>query len=97
MVTPCPDEVANGDEVTITFRPESVRWHEVAPDRPNVLTARVVRVEFLGEIVEYEALILNGETAVGSLVARGAPLNSPADGSTVHIELAPHACRVLTA
>lgn len=97
LVTPCPAEVGNGEEITVTFRPESVRWHEVAPDRPNVLSARVVRVEFLGEIVEYELQVLSGSMAVGNLVARGAPMNSPVHGATVYIELAPHACRVLTA
>ncbi|MFC0680581.1 ABC transporter ATP-binding protein [Lysobacter korlensis] len=97
MVTPCPSGVANGDEVTITFRPESVRWHESAPDRPNVLPARVVRVEFLGEIVEYEVEILKGQNVVGSVVARGAPSGSPSAGSTVYVELAPQACRVLAA
>ncbi|WP_404433823.1 ABC transporter ATP-binding protein [Microbacterium lacus] len=97
MTTPCPSDIGKGGDVTITFRPESVRWHEVAPDRPNVIPARVVRVEFLGEIVEYEAEVLRGETVVGTLVARGAPLNSPATGSNVFIELAPHACRVLAA
>ena len=97
LVTPCPSGVGNGRDVTITFRPESVRWHEAAPDRPNVLPARVVRVEFLGEIVEYEAEVLSGQTVVGTLVARGAPLASPAAGSTIFIELAPHACRVLAA
>ncbi|MGI9824198.1 ABC transporter ATP-binding protein [Agromyces sp. Marseille-Q5079] len=95
LVTPCPDGVGTGADVTVTFRPESVRWHEVAPDRPNLLPARVVRVEFLGEIVEYEAEILSGQTVVGSIVVRGAPPSSPTTGSDVVIELAPHACRVL--
>jgi iron(III) transport system ATP-binding protein len=97
LVTPCPSGIGTGGDVTITFRPESVRWHEAAPDRPNVLPARVVRVEFLGEIVEYEAEVLSGQAVVGTLVARGAPLASPATGSTIFIELAPHACRVLAA
>ncbi|HEY1106038.1 MAG TPA: ABC transporter ATP-binding protein, partial [Agromyces sp.] len=52
LITPCPPELGPGREVTVTFRPESVRWHETAPARPNVLPARVARVEFLGEIVE---------------------------------------------
>lgn len=97
LTTPCPEGAGTGEDVTITFRPESVRWHEAAPDRPNVLPARVGRVEFLGEIVEYEAEILSGQTTVGRLVARGAPMNAPATGSAIHVELAPHACRVLTA
>ncbi|KQM80635.1 ABC transporter ATP-binding protein [Agromyces sp. Leaf222] len=97
LVTPCPSGIGTGSDVTVTFRPESVRWHETRPDRLNVLPARVVRVEFLGEIVEYEVEVLHGETVVGTLVARGAPLDSPATGSTVFIELAPHACRVLAA
>ncbi|MGR0318876.1 ABC transporter ATP-binding protein [Agromyces sp. ZXT2-3] len=97
LVTPCPTDARTGDDVTVTFRPESVRWHEVAPDRPNVLPARVVRVEFLGEIVEYEAEISSAGSAVGRIVARGAPMNAPATGSAIHIELAPSACRVLTA
>ncbi|MFF2389202.1 ABC transporter ATP-binding protein [Agromyces sp. NPDC058104] len=95
LATPCPDGVGLGDEVTVTFRPESVRWHEAGPDRPNVLPARVVRVEFLGEIVEVEVEVLAGPTVVGTIVARGAPLDSPANGSEIFIELAPHACRVL--
>ncbi|WP_127792265.1 ABC transporter ATP-binding protein [Agromyces sp. LHK192] len=97
LETPCPSEVGPGDDVTVTFRPESVRWHAAAVDRPNLLPARVARVEFLGEIVEYEAEVLDGETAVGSIIARGAPLDSPEAGSTVFLELAPHACRVLAA
>jgi len=97
LVTPCPDGVGTGADVTVTFRPESVRWHEVAPDRPNLLPARVVRVEFLGEIVEYEAEILSGQTVVGSIVGRGAPLNSPETGDSIFIELTPQACRVLAA
>lgn len=95
LVTPCPAELGTGSEVTVTFRPESVRWHETAPDRPNVLPARVVRVEFLGEIVEVEVEVLDGQAVAGTLVARGAPLDSPANGSSVFIELAPPACRVL--
>lgn len=95
LATPCPDGVGLGDAVTVTFRPESVRWHEQAVDRPNVLPARVVRVEFLGEIVEVEVEVLAGPTVVGTLVARGAPLDSPANGSEIFVELAPHACRVL--
>ncbi|MBM7502590.1 ABC transporter ATP-binding protein [Agromyces aurantiacus] len=97
LTSPCPENVGIGADVTITFRPESVRWHDVAPDRPNVLPARVVRAEFLGEIVEYEVDILNGDAAVGRLIARGAPMNAPGPGSTIHVELAPRACRVLTA
>jgi iron(III) transport system ATP-binding protein len=97
LVTPCPSGVAKGADVTVTFRPESVRWHEAAPDRPNLLPARVVRVEFLGEIVEYEAEVLSGQTVVGSIVGRGAPLNSPATGDSIFIELTPQACRVLAA
>ncbi|WP_022889297.1 ABC transporter ATP-binding protein [Agromyces italicus] len=95
LATPCPDGVALGDDVTVTYRPESVRWHETAPDRPNVLPARVVRVEFLGEIVEVEVEVLAGATVVGTLVARGAPLDSPASGSSIFVELDPNACRVL--
>ncbi|ANJ25811.1 ABC transporter ATP-binding protein [Agromyces aureus] len=97
LVTPCPDSFGTGADVTVTFRPESVRWHEAAPDRPNLLPARVVRVEFLGEIVEYEAEILSGQTVVGTIVGRGAPLNSPSLHDPVFIELAPQACRVLAA
>ncbi|WP_022891417.1 ABC transporter ATP-binding protein [Agromyces subbeticus] len=97
LITPCPSGVAKGTDVTVTFRPESVRWHEAEPDRPNVVPARVVRVEFLGEIVEYEAEILNGQSVVGSIVGRGAPLNSPATGDAIFIELTPKACRVLAA
>ena len=97
LVTPCPSGVAKGTDVTVTFRPESVRWHEAAPDRPNLLPARVVRVEFLGEIVEYEAEVLSGQTVVGSIVGRGAPLNSPETGDSIFIELTPQACRVLAA
>ncbi|GAA1522219.1 iron(III) transport system ATP-binding protein [Agromyces terreus] len=97
MVTPCPPAIGTGADVTVTFRPESVRWHDSAPDRPNVLPARVARVEFLGEIVEYEAEVLHGETVVGTLVARGAPLRSPSSGSRIFLELDPTACRVLAA
>ncbi|BDZ54292.1 hypothetical protein GCM10025870_13650 [Agromyces marinus] len=97
LVTPCPVESGTGADVTVTFRPESVRWHEAPVDRPNLLPARVARVEFLGEIVEYEAEILDGQTTVGRIIARGAPLNSPTEGSTVFLELAPQACRVLAA
>lgn len=95
LVTPCPTEVGTGADVTVTFRPESVRWHEAAPDRPNLLPARVVRVEFLGEIVEYEVEILAGQAVGGTIVGRGAPLDSPALHDRVVIELAPQACRVL--
>lgn len=95
LVAPCRDDVNLGDEVTITFRPESVRWHETAPDRPNVLPSRVTRVEFLGEIVEYEVDVLHGDAVAGTFIARGAPLNSPELGAPVYLELAPHACRVL--
>lgn len=94
LVTPAED-VARGDSVTVTFRPESVRWHASDPGRPNVLPGRVVRVEFLGEIVEYEVQLTRAGDDVGTIIARGAPLNAPAHGSLVHIELAPHACRVI--
>ena len=95
MTTPASAEIGRGKEVTITFRPESMRWHETAPDRPNILPARIVRVEFLGEIVEYEAEVLSGDAVVGTLVARGAPMASPVNGSKVYLELSPSACRVL--
>jgi iron(III) transport system ATP-binding protein len=95
LVTPCVDDVARGDTVTVTFRPESVRWHETDPGRPNVLPGHVVRVEFLGEIVEYEVQLTRAGADVGTVIARGAPLNAPAHGALVHIELAPHACRVI--
>jgi len=97
LVTPCPAGSGTGAEVTVTVRPESVRWHEASVDRPNLLPARVARVEFLGEIVEYEAEILHERTTVGRIVARGAPMDSPAEGSSIFVELAPRACRVLAA
>ena len=97
LQTPVPDGVAAGDEVTMTFRPETVRWHETAVDRPNVLPVRIVRVEFLGEIVEYEAEVLSGGEPVGTIVGRGAPLATPPEGGRVFLELAPRACRVLAA
>ena len=97
LVTPCPDGVGTGAEVTVTFRPESVRWHETRPDRPNLLPARVVRVEFLGEIVECKAEILDGQAVVGTIVGRGAPMDSPSRNDSIFIELAPQACRVLAA
>ncbi|GAA3935520.1 ABC transporter ATP-binding protein [Microbacterium soli] len=95
--TPVPGGVSVGEGVTLTVRPESLRWHEGAQDRPNVLPARVVRVEFLGEIVEYETEIVSGGEVVGTLVGRGAPMASPPEGGRVFVELAPHACRVLAA
>ncbi|WP_400995537.1 ABC transporter ATP-binding protein [Agromyces sp. GXQ0307] len=97
LVTPCPAGSGTGAEVTVTIRPESVRWHEASVDRPNLLAARVARVEFLGEIVEYEAEIVHEQTTVGRIVARGAPMDAPAEGSSVFLELAPQACRVLAA
>ncbi|WP_438854705.1 ABC transporter ATP-binding protein [Agromyces sp. M3QZ16-3] len=97
LVTPCPAGSGTGAEVTVTIRPESVRWHEASVDRPNVLAARVARVEFLGEIVEYEAEIVREQTTVGRIVARGAPMDSPAEGRSIFLELAPKACRVLAA
>ncbi|MGF3056561.1 ABC transporter ATP-binding protein [Microbacterium sp. YY-01] len=97
MTTPCPGEIRRGEQVTVTYRPESVRWHEAAVDRPNVLPARVIRVEFLGEIVEYEAEVLNGDQSVGTLVARGAPLATPPEGEVIYLELTPQACRVIAA
>ncbi len=95
--TPVPDEVSAGDEVTLTFRPETVRWHETDADRPNVVPVRIVRVEFLGEIVEYEAEVLAEGESVGTIVGRGAPLATPPEGGRVFLELVPHACRVLAA
>ncbi|MDZ4044814.1 MAG: TOBE domain-containing protein, partial [Rhodoglobus sp.] len=95
--TPVPDEVSAGDEVTLTFRPETVRWHETDADRPNVVPVRIVRVEFLGEIVEYEAEVLAEGESVGTIVGRGAPLAIPPEGGRVFLELVPHACRVLAA
>ncbi|MFE6734563.1 ABC transporter ATP-binding protein [Microbacterium sp. NPDC057650] len=96
LTTPVPVGVGVGDEVTLTFRPESLRWHASPVDRPNVVAAQVVRVEFLGEMVEYETEVRSGDEVVGRIVGRGAPLNSPREGDRVFLELAPHACRVLT-
>ncbi|MGB4137697.1 MAG: ABC transporter ATP-binding protein, partial [Microbacterium sp.] len=93
--TPVPERVTGGSEVTVTFRPESLRWHETEPERPNVVPGRIVRVEFLGEIVEYEAEIVAAGEKVGTLVGRGAPMASPPEGGDVFIELNPRACRVL--
>lgn len=95
LKTPVPTATAAGDEVTVTFRPESLRWHERETASANVLPARVVRVEFLGEIVEYESEVVAGGEVVGTLVGRGAPMNTPREGDRVFLELAPHACRVL--
>jgi iron(III) transport system ATP-binding protein len=97
LQTPVPDDVSAGDQVTLTFRPETVRWHETAVDRPNVLPVRIVRVEFLGEIVEYEAEVLTDGESVATIVGRGAPQATPPEGGRVFLELVPHACRVLGA
>jgi iron(III) transport system ATP-binding protein len=97
LQTPVPDDVSAGDQVTLTFRPETVRWHETAVDRPNVLPVRIVRVEFLGEIVEYEAEVLTDGEPVATIVGRGAPQATPPEGGRVFLELVPHACRVLGA
>lgn len=97
MVTPVPDGVSVGEDLTVTFRPESVRWHETAPEAANIVPARVIRVEFLGEIVEYETEVLAGDEVVGTLVGRGAPMASPRESGRIYLELAPQACRVLPA
>ncbi|NJI61649.1 hypothetical protein HCX50_19685, partial [Microbacterium oxydans] len=44
------------------------------------LPVRIVRVEFLGEIVEYEAEVLTEGEPVATIVGRGAPLATPPRG-----------------
>lgn len=97
LVAAVPDGVSVGDAATITCRPEGVRWHESAVDGPNVLPAEVVRVEFLGEMVEYESQIIAGGEVIGTVVGRGAPMATPREGGRIFLELAPRACRVLPA
>jgi iron(III) transport system ATP-binding protein len=92
--TPCVAPASVGDRITVSMRPESVRAHETAPDRPNVIAGRVSRVEFLGEIVEYDVSVTAGADR-HVVVVRTSPLSVPAEGSDVYLEIAPHICRVL--
>jgi len=93
--TPCVAPAGAGDRITLSLRPESVRSHDAAPDRPNVLPGTVTRVEFLGEIVEYDVTLRSGDDQ-HTVSVRTGPLNVPETGQQVFLEFAPHTCRVLT-
>ncbi len=93
--TPCVAPARAGDKITVSMRPESVRTHEVAPDRPNVLAGRVSRVEFLGEIVEYDVEVPSLDGGLHTVIVRTSPLTVPVEGREVFLEFAPHTCRVL--
>ncbi len=93
--TPCVAPAAAGDRITVSLRPENVRTHETAPDRPNVLAGTVRRVEFLGEIVEYDVEVAGADGDRHTVSVRTSPLSVPVEGTEVFLEFAPHTCRVL--
>ena len=79
-----------GDQVSLSIRPENIRSHTNAPDRPNVIPGTVEKVEFLGQILECQVRV--GNRLVNVLQN---PLAQPAVGDHVFLEFAPDVCTVL--
>jgi iron(III) transport system ATP-binding protein len=79
-----------GDKVRLSIRPENIRAHDTRPERPNVVTGVVEKVEFLGQILACQVRV--GPHLVNVLQN---PLTQPRVGDLVYLELAPEVCTVL--
>ncbi|MEO8144067.1 MAG: TOBE domain-containing protein, partial [Betaproteobacteria bacterium] len=71
-------------------RPENIRSHATHPERPNVVTGVVEKVEFLGQILACQVRV--GPRLVNVLQN---PRTQPAVGDQVYLELAPDVCTIL--
>ena len=77
--------------MTVGFRPESV---ELVPDRPGEgLHGKVISASFVGESVEYQVDLGNGQVAR----AKGDPFNLLGAGAPVLLRVSPERCYVLDA
>jgi ABC-type sugar transport system ATPase subunit len=79
----CPAGAAEGQEVTLSVRPESIVVHTDDQPRPNQVPATVRSVLFVGDAVDCR-LDLGGPIAL----ARLHPRTRVAPGDTVAVELA---------
>ena len=82
--------VAKGRQVSVTIRPENVRVHAEPPARPNVFSAVVDRLVFLGD--QLECIVTLG---VEHLVSRLHPASPFHTGQVVFVEVPPEACAVI--
>ena len=89
--TPCHGREV-GDRVALSIRPENIRSHDTAPDRPNVVPGVVEKIEFLGQMLECQVRV--GQTLLN---VRQSPLSQPQVGDAVFLELSPESCTVLSA
>jgi iron(III) transport system ATP-binding protein len=87
----CPHGVATGEPVLLSIRPEEVRTHDAPPDRPNVVSGVIARLEFLGDILECTV-----EVASQMILARRSPWDQGRQGQRVFVEFPPEACTVLS-
>jgi iron(III) transport system ATP-binding protein len=88
----CPAGVAQGEQVTVSIRPENIRVHLTEPQRAaNVLPGVVEELMFLGEY-------LDCRIRVGSarLFTRQHPTIRSRQGDNVYVELPVELCAVLT-
>lgn len=86
------DDLAPGDRVVISVRPEHVELLEGAPAAANVWPGRVEQKVFLGEAVDFQV-------AVGSrtLLSRRHPSVRTPVGGAIFVQLDPDMCVVLRA
>ena len=59
-----PAGVVAGDAVTLSIRPEAVRFHTSAPGGPNVLAGEVEQALFLGDAIDLRVTVAAGSVAV---------------------------------
>jgi iron(III) transport system ATP-binding protein len=81
------EQLANGDKILISLRPEDVHVSAARPDMANVLEATVANRVFLGDYLEFQVRL--GETA---LISHGHPSYAPNVGTRVFLGIAPEKC-----
>jgi iron(III) transport system ATP-binding protein len=83
-----PAEVADGSQVTVGFRPESV----VLADRPAAdgLPGKIAHASYVGDSIEYEIDL--GDRLVR---AKGQPFDLLDEGRQVHLRIPPERCYIL--
>ena len=85
-------DLATGDAVTLSIRPETIALLDAAPGgHDNALAVQVARRSFLGDVVEY--IVMSGETEVRARVAPDVDLRI---GQPVFAVFKASDCRVLT-
>lgn len=86
-----PPKLEPGTRVLMVFRPESAHISEQPlGEGYNTLAGHVRRTQFVGEMVEYQVQAGNY-----SLLTKGDPFGMFAEGTKVHLNIAPDRCYIL--